>query len=241
MKNNRKKSYTPKELLLHKYYPNFESAKDLAKRFLEITLKPKDMALDLGCGRYSEDFREVKDRIRLIGVDYDTQAGSENRYLDEFKQVDLNKKLPFEDNTFNLVYSRFVLEHIENPTNVYNEVYRVLKPGGHFFMLTPNLYNPAIFLNFLLPESFHTFVKRILAVVKDPDIYPTYYRSNTVKKIQTQLTSSRFTKIKQIRKGGIFEYFMVSKPLFMLSIFLERITDIVGKCTKIHLVIICQK
>ena len=42
--------------------------------------------------------------------------------------------LPFGDETFDVVYCRWVLEHLSEPDRVLSEVLRVLKPGGRFFI-----------------------------------------------------------------------------------------------------------
>ncbi len=49
-----------------------------------------------------------------------------------FVQGDASQ-LPFEDNTFDVVYGRYILEHVSNPTQVLHEVWRVLKPEGKVF------------------------------------------------------------------------------------------------------------
>jgi len=41
-----------------------------------------------------------------------------------------NNKLPFEDNSFDIIYSKGVLCHVENKQGIFNECYRVLKPRG---------------------------------------------------------------------------------------------------------------
>ncbi|MEP7268144.1 MAG: methyltransferase domain-containing protein [Saprospiraceae bacterium] len=38
--------------------------------------------------------------------------------------------LPFDDNIFDLVYGRYILEHVSDPMKVLKEAYRVLKPEG---------------------------------------------------------------------------------------------------------------
>lgn len=38
--------------------------------------------------------------------------------------------LPFEDNTFDLIFCNHVLEHIEDDAKAMSELYRVMKPGG---------------------------------------------------------------------------------------------------------------
>lgn len=45
--------------------------------------------------------------------------------------------LPFDDNSFDLIYSSHVLEHIPDINNALAEMARVLKPGGIFFCVTP--------------------------------------------------------------------------------------------------------
>ncbi len=47
-------------------------------------------------------------------------------------------KSSFADQTFDCVSAIEVLEHIENDSDFINQVYRVLKKGGVFFMTTPN-------------------------------------------------------------------------------------------------------
>lgn len=44
--------------------------------------------------------------------------------------------LPFPDNTFDLVYSQAVLEHVTDPALAIREMVRVLKPGGTFHCIT---------------------------------------------------------------------------------------------------------
>lgn len=58
------------------------------------------------------------------------------------KEVNLNEDvLPFEDNSFDLVTCTEAIEHIENFRVVTREAFRLLKPGGIFFISTPNILN----------------------------------------------------------------------------------------------------
>lgn len=52
--------------------------------------------------------------------------------------------LPFEDNSFDLLLTMDVFEHIFNPLIALKEIYRVLKPGGYYIMTVPieNFNNP---------------------------------------------------------------------------------------------------
>lgn len=55
----------------------------------------------------------------------------------KFEEVDLEKdKLPYNDNTFDVVYSKFFIEHFYYPEKIFQEAHRVLKPGGQIITLT---------------------------------------------------------------------------------------------------------
>lgn len=45
----------------------------------------------------------------------------------------------FPDSTFDVVLASHVIEHLNSPFGFALEVKRVLKPGGHFFVTTPNI------------------------------------------------------------------------------------------------------
>jgi ubiquinone/menaquinone biosynthesis C-methylase UbiE len=48
------------------------------------------------------------------------------------------EKLPFANNSFDIVCSFYTLEHVNNVEKVFAEATRVLKPGGHIFFEVPN-------------------------------------------------------------------------------------------------------
>jgi SAM-dependent methyltransferase len=48
------------------------------------------------------------------------------------------ESLPYADNTFDVVHTSHVFEHLEDPLKAAKEAYRVLKPGGLLFIEVPN-------------------------------------------------------------------------------------------------------
>lgn len=56
-----------------------------------------------------------------------------------FKKVDLNKELPFENDSFDYVVSIEGIEHLENPFLCVREFARVLRPEGSLIITTPNI------------------------------------------------------------------------------------------------------
>jgi SAM-dependent methyltransferase len=57
----------------------------------------------------------------------------------EAYQGDLNKELPYQDESFDVVHANQVIEHLHNTDILLKEVYRVLKAGGYLVISTPNL------------------------------------------------------------------------------------------------------
>jgi ubiquinone/menaquinone biosynthesis C-methylase UbiE len=50
------------------------------------------------------------------------------------KIVNLEEDFPFENNSFDLAFCFFTLEHIENIENFFNETYRILSDDGQIFI-----------------------------------------------------------------------------------------------------------
>ena len=48
--------------------------------------------------------------------------------------------MPFADNSIDAIICISVLEHVENPIKAFEEIYRVLKPGGYCFIYVPFLF-----------------------------------------------------------------------------------------------------
>ncbi|MCU0711879.1 MAG: class I SAM-dependent methyltransferase [Pirellula sp.] len=105
--------------------------------------------LDIGCGR-----KKIKG---AIGLDFSSMSDADII-------IDLNaERFPFEDNSFDFLYSSHTLEHLtmDGFWNVMREAYRILKNGGQFMIVVPyyhtsaNLANP--FHNNQLCFNEHTF------------------------------------------------------------------------------------
>lgn len=93
--------------------------------------------VDLGCGKVPL-YHAYKDYItESLCVDWPASI-HKNPYLDA--ECDLNLRLPFQDEQFDTIILSDVLEHISNPLQLCNEMYRLLKPGGKVIMNVPFFY-----------------------------------------------------------------------------------------------------
>lgn len=72
-------------------------------------------------------------------------------------------QLPFEDDSFDLVYAVDVVHHVDNLSEMFSEIERVLRPGGIFFIREP-YWGPVAQLiwRFVHPEDFS--LKRLFKV-----------------------------------------------------------------------------
>ena len=98
--------------------------------------------LDLGCGAGGsvDLFRSVDPQVSWVGADIEDspEVAGRTRTDAEFVSFD-GRRLPFEDSSFELVYCKQVLEHVEHPRELLAEVVRVLRPGGHLAGSTSQL------------------------------------------------------------------------------------------------------
>ncbi len=109
--------------------------------FLELTNTSRVLELGSGLGILASEVAKKVPRGEVWGVEYSTDqlklAKSESGNL-RFVQADAHH-LPFRDKTFDVAYSRYVLEHLADPVRVLEEVHRVLKPGGKMFVQENNI------------------------------------------------------------------------------------------------------
>ena len=94
--------------------------------------------LEVGCGR--GDFINEFINLEMEGHGIDISKASEKFFTKiQFSQVDLLKeKIPYEDNYFDVIFSKSLIEHFHYPEKIMNEAHRVLKPGGLIITLTPD-------------------------------------------------------------------------------------------------------
>lgn len=63
------------------------------------------------------------------------------------------EELPFSDNTFDVVHSNHVFEHLADPQKACMEAFRVLKKGGIFFLEVPNQFDNINFFRYRVVGS----------------------------------------------------------------------------------------
>lgn len=88
----------------------------------------------VGEGKHLQLIRLAKPQARLVGVDVRDMHSAPNF---EFHHVQPQDSLPVPDDTFDLVVSFDVLEHVENVQHSLDEIHRVMRVGGSFIGFVP--------------------------------------------------------------------------------------------------------
>lgn len=81
---------------------------------------------------------------RVVGIGMNQRELASNEALDEFEVHDLNRQpsLPFADATFDVVLNTVSVDYLTKPFEVFDEVQRVLKPGGMHLVIFSNRMFP---------------------------------------------------------------------------------------------------
>lgn len=117
--------------------------------FLDQTdaLKRDDKVLEIGCGIGSVVFELSKQGFDITGTDISSEAISYGlkKYGDVRLEVQPAETLPYDDESFDVVLSFDLFEHIAQIDRHVSEVRRVLRPSGFYLFQTPNKYSNAIY------------------------------------------------------------------------------------------------
>ena len=208
-------AYRLKERFFHEDHPY-----RVFEREVERYLRPGHALLDAGCGRGAPILAKYRGKAaRLIGVDlveFNNLPGL------ELLQNDLGN-IPLPSASVDLVMSRSVMEHVTDPGAVYGEIFRILKPGGHFIFLTANLWDYASLIAKVIPNRFHPTIVARTEGRAEEDVFPVAYRTNTRRAVRRCAARAGF-EIASFRYLGQYpSYFMFNGLLFLLATGYEKV------------------
>ena len=155
-------------------------------------IKTGDTVIDLGSGAGNDCFvarSETGESGKVIGIDFTpamiekARANAETLGFNnvEFRQGDI-EQMPVTSNAADVVVSNCVLNLVPNKDGVFKEIYRVLKPGGHFSISDVVLIGD-------LPEALRSAAEMYAGCVSGAvakDIYLELIRSNGFDNIELQ-------------------------------------------------------
>lgn len=123
---------------------------------LEINVSGKLLDFGAGVGTLIKKIQNINRFETIDGADM-MSIPAENAGISSWKQGDLNNTLDSESETYDVIVSSEVIEHLENPRGIVREWYRLLRPGGHLLFSTPNNESWRSLLSLILRGHYISF------------------------------------------------------------------------------------
>lgn len=124
---------------MKKYPKLYENLAGIVKKNTPKTVK-KPCIVDLGCGPglLSSEISKKIPKAKIVGIDLSVkmlEIANKNVEKENFKtMIGSSENIPLEDNSADIVVSRFSLTYWGNPKESFKEINRVLKPGGRVIL-----------------------------------------------------------------------------------------------------------
>jgi SAM-dependent methyltransferase len=130
----------------------FESPVAMENRFIMQQLGPLTgkKLLDMGVGLGESAVYFARKGAEVTAVDVSPEMVDLTLRLGERYGVNVKgvvsggEDLPVESDSYDFVYSANTLHHVSDRKRYFEQIHRVLKPGGKFFTIDPLIYNPII-------------------------------------------------------------------------------------------------
>lgn len=167
--------------------------------FVQFNLYKDKEILEIGVGLGSDHQKFAEAGARLKGVDL-TERAVEHA-CKRMKIFDLNSEiyiadaenLPFNDNSFDLVYSWGVLHHTPNTKKAVSQVFRVLKNGGEAKIM---IYHKYSFVGYMLWVRYALLKFKPFTSLSE--IYEKYLESPGTKAFSSKEAYDLFSKFQHV-------------------------------------------
>ena len=227
--------------------PGLQYSQNIYEKVLNDNCAAGIKWLDLGCGhhilpqwRLEQEKKLIDIPNLIIGLDYDLLSLTKHKTIKNLVRGDISI-LPFPDNSFDMVTSNMVFEHLDNPQQQLNEISRVLKAGGKLIFHTPNKLSYATLMAIITPERIKDTLIYILQGRKEEDVFPAFYRINSPSKIKMLGHKSGFKTIK-IKLICSSAQFVIIPPLVILELIWIRFLMLkIGKPLRTNIIAILEK
>ncbi len=213
--------YGAQQRLKERFYPQARAdALGALWQALDRHLPPCTLLLDAGCGHGTWVLERHRSRIpRWVGLD--AAPPRDSHLMDDFLLGDV-AHIPLEDSSCDIVFCWDVIEHVLQPAAAFVEFHRVLRDVGVLIVKTPCLTSPVMLASRVSPTFVHSRLKTRLLDYEEEDVFPTFYRCNTVACLHRQLTAAGFRREVLTRFDDSYQYLAFSRIAFILGLFYSR-------------------
>lgn len=189
-------------------------ASKIVKKYCDIKFPNTQNSLKiLDCGIGNGEFAKQLDNegVKYVyGLDIDNYLSEDNKnFVREFKTGDLSsEKIPWQDNTFEMVTAWCVLPHLENPHFFMREVLRTLKPGGLLILSIPHILSKASLSYFKKNGDFPRYLSSTNHItVFTPGSFANLTRDFKVVNMEYMIDNRIFNGTKGKARRAVFDAF----------------------------------
>ncbi len=217
--------------------PTEDQYEELA-RWMQVVGPAGGSLIEIGSGDGDDSyFPLIRPQFsRIVGVDPDP-AGSGHRGLDERHECTIEEFAARSGGgeLFDTALAAYVLEHVAEPVAFLSAVRSVLRPGGSFFVVTPNLWH---YFGLLAKGSaLFGLEDRLLVALRSIHLeahhdhaarhFPVAYRANSVRAIRRAAGAAGFAEvqIRHLENPAVFEAYFPGRSVA----FPRRYADVVNQ------------
>lgn len=143
---------------------------------------PDLVFLDLGCGdcKFTQRITAAMNpRVTIVADTIKARLWHAEDLGYKIISVDLNKKIPLESESVDVIHAGDVIEHLNDTDNFIKEIKRILKPDGYALISTPNLaswHNVAALILGKQPQTCMVSDEILSIGMNEDDIYMPKHR-----------------------------------------------------------------
>jgi len=127
----------------------------------KVDFDPGAVILDIGCGEGWHSFIFSKEAKMVVGMDIDISSVWQKIRSSNVGFINATAySLPFKDETFDGIYLKDVLHHVDDPSRALKEIMRVTKEGGKIYFIEANRFNPLLYIHLTLMAGHQHFTQR---------------------------------------------------------------------------------
>jgi SAM-dependent methyltransferase len=225
-----------------RFFPGEEDSEYGYHRAIRAHLPGGARVLNLGCGRNTDLAVFRAEGHEVWGADF-----AAHPELDEprwFRPLAADGTAPFGGASFDLVVSRWVLEHVRAPVPFLREVGRLLRPGGRFVALTVNAGHYVSWLSRLadvLPHDARGRLVRRLYGRPAHDTFPVCYRLNTPAQLRPRASQAGL-RLERVTGYANPDYFRFAPRLRQAAVLADWLLEKAGTgLGRVYLVVTLHK
>ena len=208
-----------KGLLIHAHSGLHESAASLCKKYLPIGKE----VIDIGAGAGAFTQRLVDENYKVTALDLSKSGWP----LNDIEFIELNIDFgifkSLNNRVFDCACCLEVVEHLENPWNLFREIFRIVRPGGYLVLSTPNITSFLSRMYFLRSGEFFQFNGNTLE----------YGHINPISDFEISLIAEKVGwRLIEKQPAGYLPIFRLTNPRHLLTNIFRGLSYILSKGNK---------